>query len=372
MNERDVMDFEMKGVETMAILVTGGAGYIGSHTCVELLHEGYDIIVVDNFSNSKPEALRRVAALTGKDFRIYVADLLDKQSLTKIFADNDIEAVIHLAGLKAVGESMKHPLSYYQNNITGTINLCEVMKEHEVKKIVFSSSATVYGMIDQVPISEETTLRAVNPYGRTKQMIEEILTDLFKSDQTWSIAFLRYFNPIGAHESGHIGEDPNGIPNNLLPYISQVAVGKIGSLQIYGDDYDTNDGTGVRDYIHVVDLAKGHTKALKKVQSVCEINAYNLGTGTGYSVLEMVKAFEKVSGKVIPYTIEARRLGDIGICYADITKAEKYLHFRASKGIDEMCADAWHWQLNNPNGYEKLLDTVIHHKSLVYKAMGSF
>lgn len=356
----------------MAVLVTGGAGYIGSHTCVELLNEGYDIIVIDNFSNSKPEALKRVAKITGKDFKVYATDLLDKQTLIKVFTDNDIEAVIHLAGLKAVGESVNLPLSYYRNNIIGTVNLCEVMKESDVKKIVFSSSATVYGMIDQVPISEGTTLGAVNPYGRTKQMIEEILSDLFTSDQTWSIALLRYFNPIGAHESGLIGEDPNGIPNNLLPYISQVAVGKIESLQIYGDDYDTEDGTGVRDYIHVVDLAKGHIKALEKIQSVREINAYNLGTGSGYSVLEMVKAFERASEKAIPYTIEARRAGDVGICYADVRKAEKQLYFQAGKGIDDMCADAWRWQLNNPNGYEKLFDAVVHQKSLVYKAMGSF
>lgn len=356
----------------MAILVTGGAGYIGSHTCVELLNEGYDIIVVDNFSNSKPESLKRVAEITGKDFRIYVADLLDKQSIVNIFEDNKIDAVIHLAGLKAVGESMMFPLSYYQNNIMGTVNLCEVMKEYHVKKIVFSSSATVYGIIEQVPIPEGTKLGAVNPYGRTKQMIEEILGDLFKSDQTWSIALLRYFNPIGAHESGYIGEDPNGVPNNLLPYISQVAVGKMKSLQIYGDDYETKDGTGVRDYIHVVDLARGHIKALEKVQSICEINAYNLGTGMGYSVIEMVEAFERASEKSIPYTIEARRPGDIGVCYADATKAREELNYQASKGIEAMCADTWRWQLNNPNGYEKLIDTVINHESLVYKAMGSF
>jgi UDP-glucose 4-epimerase len=349
----------------MAILVTGGAGYIGSHTCVELLEKGYDIIVVDNFSNSKPESLKRVAELTGRDFKTFTADLLDRESLDNIFAENKIEAVIHLAGLKAVGESMMFPLSYYQHNIMGTINLCEVMKKYKVKKIVFSSSATVYGFMEQVPISEEAKLGAVNPYGRTKQMIEEILGDLFRSDETWSIALLRYFNPIGAHESGRIGEDPNGIPNNLLPYISQVAVGKMESLNVYGNDYETVDGTGVRDYIHVVDLAVGHIKALEKVQSTSGINAYNLGTGRGYSVLEIVKAFEKASSQSIPYTIEARRPGDIGTCYANPTKAKEQLGFEAKRDIEDMCGDAWRWQLNNPNGYEKLIEMVIKKESLV-------
>lgn len=355
----------------MAILVTGGAGYIGSHTCVELLEKEYDIIVVDNFSNSKPESLKRVAEISGKDFRIYVADLLDKESLDHIFTENNIEAVIHLAGLKAVGESMLFPLSYYQNNIMGTVNLCEVMKEHGVKKIVFSSSATVYGQIDQVPISEGTKLGAVNPYGRTKQMIEEILRDLFRSDRTWSIALLRYFNPIGAHKSGRIGEDSNGIPNNLLPYISQVAVGKMEKLNIYGDDYQTKDGTGVRDYIHVADLALGHIKALEKIQSTSGIDAYNLGTGIGYSVLEIVRAFEKASSKAIPYTISERRPGDIGICYANPSKAKKELNFQANRGIEIMCEDAWRWQQNNPNGYGKLIEMMIKKESHAYQAMGS-
>lgn len=356
----------------MAILVTGGAGYIGSHTCVELLEKGYDIIVIDNFSNSKPESLKRVAEISGKDFRIYAADLLDKERLAHIFTENEIEAVIHLAGLKAVGESMLFPLSYYQNNIMGTVNLCEVMKEHSVNKIVFSSSATVYGMVDQVPILEETKLGAVNPYGRTKQMIEEILSDLFQSDETWSIALLRYFNPIGAHESGRIGEDPNGTPNNLLPYISQVAVGKMNSLNIYGNDYQTEDGTGVRDYIHVVDLAIGHIKALEKVQSTNGIDAYNLGTGRGYSVLDIVKAFEKASSKPIPYVITPRRPGDIGVCYANPSKAKRELDFQAKRGIEIMCEDAWRWQLNNPNGYGKLIEIMIPKESIPYQAMGSF
>lgn len=356
----------------MAILVTGGAGYIGSHTCVELLNKGHQIVVVDNFSNSNPESLKRVAEISGKDFRIYVADLQDKDSLHHIFNENDIEVVIHLAGLKAVGESMLFPLSYYQNNIMGTVNLCEVMKQHGVKKMVFSSSATVYGHIDQVPISENVTLGAVNPYGRTKQMIEEILGDLYGSDETWSIALLRYFNPIGAHKSGRIGEDPNGIPNNLLPYISQVAVGKMATLNIYGNDYETVDGTGVRDYIHVVDLAIGHIQALEKVQSTKGIGAYNLGTGCGYSVMEVVRAFEHASSRSIPYTITGRRPGDIGVCYANPTKAKQELNFQATRGIELMCEDAWRWQRNNPNGYEKLIEIMINKESKVYQAMSSF
>lgn len=336
----------------MAILVTGGAGYIGSHLCVELLQRGFEIIVVDNFMNSKPESLKRVAEISGKDFRIYAAHLLHKDKLHHIFLENRIEAVIHLAGLKAVGESMESPLLYYQNNIVGTIYLCEIMKDHDVKRMVFSSSATVYGHIDQVPISEAARLDAVNPYGRTKQMIETIFKDLYAADETWSIALLRYFNPIGAHESGFIGEDPNGIPNNLLPRISQVAAGKMDTLNIYGDDYQTRDGTGVRDYIHVIDVAIGHIKALEKVQATTGIEAYNLGTGIGYSVKEVVKAFEKASSKSIPYTIKAKRPGDIGICYADPSKAKRELDFQADRGLEIMCEDAWRWQLNNPNGYE--------------------
>lgn len=356
----------------MTILVTGGAGYIGSHICVELLESGYDIIVIDNFSHSKPESLKRVAEISGRDFRIYVADLLDKESLSLVFRENDIEAVIHLAGHKAVSESMLFPLAYYQNNIMGTVNLCEVMKDHHVKKIVFSSSATVYGVIDQVPIPEEARRGAINPYGRTKQMIEEILGDLHQSDESWSIAVLRYFNPIGAHESGCIGEDPNGIPNNLLPYISQVAIGKMDRLNIYGDDYPTNDGTGVRDYIHVVDLAIGHIKALEKVQSTNGIDAYNLGTGIGYSVMEVVNAFERASFKSIPYTITARRPGDIGICYANPEKAKQALNFQANRGIDRMCEDAWHWQFNNPNGYERLIELTIKKEIYAYQAIETF
>lgn len=336
----------------MAILVTGGAGYIGSHTCVELLNADYEIIVVDNLDNSKPEALKRVNELTGKEFKFYETDVLDREGLDKVFAENKIEAVIHFAGLKAVGESVALPLKYYHNNITGTLILCEVMNKYNVKNLVFSSSATVYGMPEEVPISEDFPLGATNPYGRTKLMIEEILRDLYVSDPDWSIALLRYFNPIGAHESGRIGEDPNGIPNNLMPFITQVAVGKLQELKVFGDDYPTVDGTGVRDYIHVVDLAKGHLKALEKIVTNKGAEAYNLGTGCGYSVLEVVKAFEKASGKTIPYAIVDRRPGDIAECYANPEKAKQELGWSAEKGIEEMCADSWRWQSNNLNGYE--------------------
>ncbi|CAG9613433.1 UDP-glucose 4-epimerase [Bacillus rhizoplanae] len=342
----------------MKILVTGGAGYIGTHTCVELLNAGYEIIVVDNFSNSKPEALNRVREITGKDVIFYQADLLDKAALDSIFSENQIDAVIHFAGLKAVGESVSLPLWYYENNITGTLRLCEVMKKYNVKKIVFSSSATVYGMSESVPISEECSLGATNPYGRTKQMIEEMLRDLYVSDHDWSVAILRYFNPIGAHKSGRIGEDPSGIPNNLIPYITQVAVGKLNELSVFGNDYSTQDGTGVRDYIHVVDLAIGHLRALEKVLGSNGVEAYNLGTGHGYSVLEMVTAFEKASGKGIPYRIVDRRPGDIAICYADATKAKLELGWVAEKGIEEMCEDSWRWQSNNPSGYKEEVDTL--------------
>lgn len=335
----------------MPILITGGAGYIGSHTCVELLHAGYEIVVVDNLSNSSLESLRRVRELTGRNFKFYQVDLLNQTELDHVFAENKIEAVIHFAGLKAVGESTQIPLFYYQNNITGTLILCEVMRKYGVNKIVFSSSATVYGMQEHVPISEDLPLSATNPYGRTKLMIEEILNDLYVSNNDWSIALLRYFNPIGAHKSGLIGEDPNGKPNNLMPFISQVAVGRLGELSVFGNDYPTLDGTGVRDYIHVVDLAWGHLKALEKVMATTGIEAYNLGTGRGYSVLEMVTAFERVTGKHIPYRITDRRPGDIGICYADASKAERELGWIAEKGIEEMCIDAWRWQSNNPNGY---------------------
>ncbi|WP_226682002.1 UDP-glucose 4-epimerase GalE [Sutcliffiella horikoshii] len=337
----------------MAILVTGGAGYIGSHTSVELLNAGYDIVIVDNFSNSSHVSLNRIKEITGKDFAFHEVDLLDKEGLDKVFREHAIEAVIHFAGLKAVGESVEKPLFYYHNNITGTLYLCEVMQEHGVKNIVFSSSATVYGLPESVPISESFPLSATNPYGQTKLMIEQIMRDLQVADSDWSISLLRYFNPIGAHESGRIGEDPNGIPNNLMPFITQVAIGKLPQLQVFGNDYDTVDGTGVRDYIHVVDLAKGHLKALEKVLSNTGVNAYNLGTGNGYSVLEMVKAFEKASEKDVPYKIVARRPGDIGECFADPTKAKEELGWQAEKGLDEMCQDSWKWQKNNPDGYKE-------------------
>lgn len=335
----------------MAILVTGGAGYIGTHTCVELLNSGYEIVVLDNLLNSKPEALKRVKELTGKDYKFYEVDLLDRVKVEEVFAENNIEAVIHFAGLKAVGESVSIPLHYYHNNITGTLILCEVMNKFGVKNIVFSSSATVYGMPERMPISEEDPLSATNPYGSTKLMIEQILRDLYVSDSSWSIALLRYFNPIGAHESGRIGEDPNGIPNNLMPFITQVAVGKLEKLRVFGNEYPTVDGTGVRDYIHVVDLAKGHLKALEKVTGATGVEAYNLGTGNGYSVLEMVKAFEKASGINIPYQIIENRPGDVAVCYADSSKAKTELGWTAEKGIEEMCRDSWRWQSENPNGY---------------------
>lgn len=337
----------------MAILVTGGAGYIGSHTAVELLNAGNELIILDNFSNSKHESLKRIKEITGKDFKFYEADLLNQQKVEQVFAENNIEAVVHFAGLKAVGESVSKPLYYYHNNITGTLVLCKVMEKFGVKKLVFSSSATVYGMLEQVPISEDFPLGATNPYGRTKLMIEEILRDLYVADNDWSIALLRYFNPIGAHESGRIGEDPNGIPNNLMPFITQVAIGKLKELSVFGNDYPTVDGTGVRDYIHVVDLAIGHLKALDKVISSNGVEAYNLGTGRGYSVLEIVSAFEKASGRNIPYKIVGRRPGDIAECYANPEKAKEELGWSASRGIDEMCRDSWRWQEQNPKGFEE-------------------
>jgi UDP-glucose 4-epimerase len=336
----------------VAILITGGAGYIGSHTCVELLKAGYQVIVVDNLSNSHPESLSRVEELTGKGYEFFEVDLLNRQGLEEVFSKYHIDAVIHFAGLKAVGESVSMPLHYYHNNITGTLILCDVMKKYGVKNLVFSSSATVYGMPDQVPINEDFPLSATNPYGRTKLMIEEILRDLHVADNSMSIALLRYFNPIGAHESGVIGEDPNGIPNNLMPYVTQVAVGKLKELQVFGNDYPTVDGTGVRDYIHVVDLALGHVKALEKVMSSSGVEAYNLGTGQGYSVLELVSAFERVSGVKVPYRIVERRPGDVAVCYADVTKAEKELGWVAERGIEEMCKDSWRWQQKNPDGYK--------------------
>ena len=334
----------------MAILVTGGTGYIGSHTSVELLESGYEIVIIDNFLNSKPESLKRIKQITGKDFKFYEVDLLDEEALDKVFCENKIEAVIHFAGLKAVGESVAKPLWYYHNNITGTLILCEVMKKHGVKKIVFSSSATVYGNPASVPIREDFPLSTTNPYGATKLMIENILRDVFVSDNEWSIALLRYFNPIGAHESGLIGEDPNGIPNNLMPYIAQVAAGKLEKLSVFGDDYDTKDGTGVRDYIHVVDLSRGHLKALSKVLSSTGVDAYNLGTGNGYSVLEMVKAFSEVNGVNVPYVIAPRRPGDVPECFADPKKAKEVLDWQAEFGLETMCKDAWNFMVKNPQG----------------------
>ena len=338
----------------MAILVAGGAGYIGSHTCVELLNAGYEVVVVDNLYNSSEEALKRVEQITGKTVKFYEADVLDREALEKIFDAEDIDSVINFAGLKAVGESVQKPLEYYHNNITGTLILCDVMRNHGVKNIIFSSSATVYGDPAFIPITEECPKgTCTNPYGWTKWMLEQILTDLHTADPEWNVVLLRYFNPIGAHESGLIGEDPKGIPNNLVPYIAQVAVGKLEKLGVFGDDYDTPDGTGVRDYIHVVDLAKGHVKAINYIFSNPGLDVINLGTGVGYSVLDMVKAFSKACGKEIPYEIKPRRAGDIAMCYADPAKAARVLGWKAEKGLDEMCADSWRWQSQNPNGYEK-------------------
>ena len=336
----------------MTILVTGGAGYIGSHTCVELLNSGYDVIVVDNLSNSSEISLQRVEAITGKKVKLYEADVLDTAVMDQIFSENDIHSVIHFAAFKAVGESVAKPLMYFHNNITGTVSLCETMVKHNVKNIVFSSSATVYGDPASVPIKEDFPLSATNPYGRTKLMMEEILGDVYVSDNDWNIVLLRYFNPVGAHQSGTIGEDPCGIPNNLMPFISQVAVGKREKLSIFGDDYPTPDGTGVRDYIHVVDLAVGHVQAIEKLKQNPGLFVCNLGTGQGYSVLEMVKAFEKASGKRVPYEIVARRPGDVAECYAEPTLAKEALGWEATRGLEEMCADNWRWQSENPNGFE--------------------
>lgn len=336
----------------MAILVTGGAGYIGSHTCVELLDEGYEIVVVDNFSNSKYESLNRIKEITGKTFKFYEASILDKERLGEVFKENEIEAVIHFAGLKAVGESVESPIDYYYNNVTGTLELCHVMKKYHVKKIVFSSSATVYGVDNKSPLTEDLPLSATNPYGWSKFMVEQILKDIYFSDSTWGISLLRYFNPIGAHESGKIGEDPNGIPNNLMPFITQVAIGKREKLNIFGNDYHTHDGTGVRDYIHVVDLAKGHIKALQRIMNKTGVDTYNLGTGKGYSVLDVVKSFENVAKTKIPYDIIDRRPGDIAVCYADSTKALTELGWKAKRNLNDMCRDSWRWQQQNPEGYK--------------------
>ncbi len=334
------------------ILVTGGTGYIGSHTVLQLLDSDYNVIILDNLCNSKLESLKRLKKISEQEIKFYKVDLLNYEKLEEVFKNESIDAVIHFAGLKAVGESVNVPLHYYKNNVSGTINLCEIMQKYNVKKMVFSSSATVYGDPHEVPITEDFPLIATNPYGWTKLMIEEILRDLYISDNSWDLAILRYFNPVGAHKSGEIGEDPNGIPNNLMPYISQVAIGKLNELTIFGDDYPTKDGTGVRDYIHIIDLAEGHIKALDKLMQSPGCVTYNLGTGNGYSVLEMAKAFEKASGKTIPYKIAERRPGDIAECYANPELAKKELFWKAERGISEMCEDIWRWQSKNPNGFE--------------------
>ena len=338
----------------MSILVTGGAGFIGSHTCVELINAGYDVVVLDNLVNSSEKSLDRVAQIVGKKIKFYEVDCLDREGLCKIFENENIEAVIHFAGLKAVGESVYKPLEYYHNNITGTLILCDVMRQYSCKNIVFSSSATVYGNPAIIPIKEDCPKgELTNPYGRTKSMLEQILTDLHTADEQWNVTLLRYFNPIGAHESGLIGENPKGIPNNLLPYVTQVAVGKLKELSIFGNDYDTHDGTGVRDYIHVVDLANGHVKALDKIlKAEPEVRIYNLGTGIGYSVLDVVKAFEKANNIKINYTMKPRRAGDVATCYSDASKAKEELSWVSSRDLETMCKDAWRWQKNNPNGFE--------------------
>ena len=333
------------------ILVTGGAGYIGSHTCVELLNDNYDIVVLDNLSNSSEESLRRVQEITGKSLTFVNGDIRDRNQLNQLFSEHDFEAVIHFAGLKAVGESCEIPLDYYDNNVYGTVVLCEAMKAANVKRIVFSSSATVYGDPASLPIMEDFPLSATNPYGRSKLMVEDILRDLYLSDNEWSIALLRYFNPAGAHPSGMIGEDPNDIPNNLMPYVSQVAIGKLEKLRVFGNDYPTHDGTGVRDYIHVVDLSVGHVRAIEKLRTTKGATAWNLGVGKGYSVLDMVAAFEKASGKAVPYDITDRRAGDIAACYANPDKALNELGWKAEKVLEDMVSDAWRWQSQNPDGY---------------------
>ncbi len=335
----------------MTILTTGGAGYIGSHTCIELINAGYDVVVVDNLDNSSEKSLERVEKIVGRKIKFYKEDVRDKDALRKIFTENKIDAVIHFAGLKAVGESVRKPIEYYNNNLISTISLLEVMREFDCKRLVFSSSATVYGVATEMPLKEGMPLGATNPYGRTKYFIEEILRDVYVSDNSWSIVLLRYFNPIGAHESGTIGEDPKGIPNNLMPYISQVAVGRLEKLHVFGDDYDTPDGTGVRDYIHVVDLAAGHVKAVGWAAENEGCEAINLGTGKGVSVLELRNAFEKASGQKVPYVVDPRRPGDLGTVYADSTKAKELLGWEAAKNVDQMCQDSWRWQKNNPNGY---------------------
>lgn len=337
----------------MKILVTGGTGYIGSHTCVELLTEGYEVVIVDNLYNSSEKVIERINEITGKDVIFYKTDIRNYDAMNSIFLKEKPDAVIHFAGLKSVGESVSKPLEYYENNICGTLNLCKVMRENACNNIIFSSSATVYGEPKFIPITEKCPKGVcTNPYGWTKHMLEQILTDIHTSDPDWNVILLRYFNPIGAHKSGKIGEAPNGIPNNLLPYVAQVAVGKLEYVRVFGNDYDTPDGTGVRDYIHVVDLAKGHVNAVNKIKENPGIKIYNLGTGKGYSVLDVIKAFSKACGRDIPYRIVERRIGDIAICYSDASLAKKELNWEAKLGIDEMCADSWRWQLQNPNGYE--------------------
>ncbi len=336
----------------MRVLVTGGAGYIGSHTCVELLTAGHAVTVVDNLMNSREEVLHRISEITQKQFAFHRVDLLDQAALDQVFQEAEVDAVIHFAGLKAVGESVAKPLEYYSNNITGSLVLFGLMAKYAIKNLVFSSSATVYGDPASLPITEDFPLKASNPYGWCKVMLEQILSDIHHADQTWNIALLRYFNPVGAHPSGKIGEDPRGIPNNLVPYISQVAVGKLSEVKIFGNDYPTPDGTGVRDYIHIMDLADGHMQALEKLADNPGLVSYNLGTGKGYSVLEMVNAFAKAADREIPYRVVERRPGDIAACYADPSKAEKELSWKATRGIEEMCADTWRWQTMNPNGYE--------------------
>ena len=336
----------------MRILVTGGAGYIGSHTCVELLNEGYEVVVVDNLYNASKRALDRVEQITGKKVTFYEADLLDQPAIDAIFEKEAIDSVIHFAGYKAVGESVQKPIEYYHNNMTGTLLLCDSMRRHHVKNIIFSSSATVYGDPAQIPITENCPKKTpTNPYGQTKTMLEQVLMDIQHADPEWNVILLRYFNPIGAHKSGLIGEDPKGIPNNLLPYVAQVAIGKLKCIGVFGDDYDTPDGTGVRDYIHVVDLAKGHVKALEKFKEEKKVRIYNLGTGHGYSVLQVVKAFGRACGKELPYEIKERRAGDIATCYCDPQKAKEELGWVAEYGIEEMCEDSWRWQSGNPDGY---------------------
>ena len=337
----------------MTILVTGGAGYIGSHTVIELLENNYEVVILDNLVNSSEKVLERLKKITGKDIPFVKADILDKDALDQVFDNYKIDAVIHFAGLKAVGESVSKPWEYYNNNIAGTLVLLDVMKQHGVKNIIFSSSATVYGDPAFIPITEECPKGAcTNPYGWTKSMLEQILSDIQKADNSWNVILLRYFNPIGAHKSGLIGENPNGIPNNLMPYVTQVAVGKLKELGVFGDDYDTPDGTGVRDYIHVLDLASGHVAALNKIKENCGLKIYNLGTGNGYSVLDIVKNFEEATGVKIPYSIKARRPGDIATCYASADLAKKELGWEAKYGIREMCEDSWRWQSQNPNGFE--------------------